>query len=421
MRGSMPSLQGQTLVIGVDLSLNHRNDAVAFGVWNRRELAMVRHRESRRDALLHMPAMMLADKPRRILLVLNAPLGWPEDGDQAFRQTDAFIRRVTGVRLPSFRTQRVPRLARTAEMWLGDLRRMTGSDWPVLRSHASLPEEGAAVIEAYPEVAIARHGLDPRPFRARAAADWRARIVRRIQSAMHVPDALLDRLIESPKALGAAMGVLAGFDFLDGHCQPPLPEIPVPTLEGEGWIQATAKAMPDRPWVALAIETTGLSPETERIVALGMVRFDERGDAVREFSSQVHPGKAIPEEIARIHGLDAARLADAPEFAGILDAVLEMLRDAHVVVHQAEFTLGFLAAELRRCGVSSMPWLAAHDLHARAQACWPGQRNTLDALARRLGVEFGAGEGGDATLAEARAMARMWARPWKGGRETASS
>ena len=143
-------------------------------------------------------------------------------------------------------------------------------------------------------------------------------------------------------------------------------------------------------FVVFDTETTGLRPEAgDRVVSLAGVRV--RGGIVRRhetFDTLVDPGREVPEESVRIHGITAEMLVGAPRLETALPAFLEFAGPAVLVGHEASFDLRFLEPEARRLGLPSLAEsrpvldtrLLSRSLHG------PGESHTLDAVAQRLGV-----------------------------------
>jgi len=95
-------------------------------------------------------------------------------------------------------------------------------------------------------------------------------------------------------------------------------------------------------------ETTGLFPKGDRVIEIGIVRVNERGDLLDQFDSLVNPRRDVGP--TRIHGIEAWELSDAPTFDEIAGDVLAMLDGAILAAHNARFDRGFLNAELQRAG-----------------------------------------------------------------------
>ncbi len=101
--------------------------------------------------------------------------------------------------------------------------------------------------------------------------------------------------------------------------------------------------------VFLDTETTGLSPESgDRVIEIGCVELVNRRLTGRNLHFYVNPERRSHQDAIAVHGLSEEFLADKPLFAHIADELLEYVKDAEIVIHNAAFDVGFLDAELRR-------------------------------------------------------------------------
>lgn len=101
--------------------------------------------------------------------------------------------------------------------------------------------------------------------------------------------------------------------------------------------------------VALDLETTGLTAGN-RIIEIGCVEIIGRDLTGRQYQSYVNPDHEIEEGAQRVHGITSEQLVGKPKFPEILDEVLEFVRDAEVLIHNAEFDLSFLNHEMKLAG-----------------------------------------------------------------------
>lgn len=139
----------------------------------------------------------------------------------------------------------------------------------------------------------------------------------------------------------------------------------------------------------LDTETTGLSPlHGDRMVEIGAIRVSHR-KIVRDqvFHHYINPGRPIPKEVVRIHGIDDAKVRDKPRFDDIASEFLAFIEGATLVIHNASFDLGFLMHELRLGGFPNIDDAPVIDSLAFAREKHPGQRNSLDALCDRYGID----------------------------------
>ena len=142
--------------------------------------------------------------------------------------------------------------------------------------------------------------------------------------------------------------------------------------------------------VFLDTETTGLNAATgDRIVEIGCIEMVNRKLTGRTLHCYLNPERDMPAEAERVHGLSAQFLADKPLFAEVAQDVAAMIQDAELIIHNAEFDVGFLDHEFRRVSHPTVKELVAKvtdSLHI-AREMFPGKSNSLDALCRRLEVD----------------------------------
>jgi len=143
--------------------------------------------------------------------------------------------------------------------------------------------------------------------------------------------------------------------------------------------------------VVLDTETTGLDPsEGHRIIEIGCLELLDRRASARSFHAYLQPDRDIAEGAVQVHGITAEFLRDKPRFAQVADELLAFIRGAELVIHNAPFDLAFLDAEFARVD-PDWAGLTAHcrilDTLDLARELHPGQRNSLDALCRRYGVD----------------------------------
>jgi DNA polymerase-3 subunit epsilon len=143
--------------------------------------------------------------------------------------------------------------------------------------------------------------------------------------------------------------------------------------------------------VILDTETTGLSPaQGHRIIEIGCVELVNRRPTGRDYHRLLNPERDIDEGAERVHGMNRSDLENHPKFAEIAEELLEFIRGAELVIHNAEFDVGFLEHELRLIQHAE-PVLSTHcrvlDTLLLAREMHPGQRNSLDALCKRYQVD----------------------------------
>lgn len=143
--------------------------------------------------------------------------------------------------------------------------------------------------------------------------------------------------------------------------------------------------------IMLDTETTGLFPHNgDKMVEIGAVEVCDRDmSQTRTFHQYLNPSRSIPAEVVRIHGIDDARVQNEPFFADIAQSFLDFIEGATLVIHNAPFDLAFIMNELMACGLPNIHNIPVIDTLQMAKKQFPRQRNNLDALCDRLGVNRG--------------------------------
>jgi len=143
--------------------------------------------------------------------------------------------------------------------------------------------------------------------------------------------------------------------------------------------------------IVLDTETTGLEPEQgHRIIEIGCVEVFKRRKTGRTFHRYIRPDREVDRGALQVHGITNEFLAQQPRFEEIAEEFLEFISGAELIIHNASFDVAFLNAELarlsgaRRQVADLCPIL---DTLPMARQMHPGQRNSLDALCKRYGVD----------------------------------
>ncbi len=140
--------------------------------------------------------------------------------------------------------------------------------------------------------------------------------------------------------------------------------------------------------IVLDTETTGLDPKTgDRVVEIGAVELLNHIPTGRSFHRYINPERTMPAEAFRVHGLSDAFLADKPRFQEIAEEFVGFIDDAVLVIHNAEFDVGFLNMELGRLGRPAIVHERVVDTLALARRKHPGGPNSLDALCARYRID----------------------------------
>lgn len=143
--------------------------------------------------------------------------------------------------------------------------------------------------------------------------------------------------------------------------------------------------------IVLDTETTGLEPSAgHRIIEIGCVELIDRRLTRNNFHQYMHPDREIDPGAVEVHGITNEFLSDKPRFADVAEDFLGYVRGAELIIHNAPFDVGFLDHEL-------VGWMKdakrieelcrVTDTLTMARSLHPGQRNSLDALCKRYGVD----------------------------------
>ena len=143
-------------------------------------------------------------------------------------------------------------------------------------------------------------------------------------------------------------------------------------------------------YIILDTETTGLEVlQGHRIIEIGAVLMNDRKKSEEHFHTYLNPSRLIDEEASKVHGIMNEDLIDKPSFDEIAEEFLEFVDGSTLVIHNAAFDIGFLNNELKLAS-SKYPMLQdiceVEDSLAIAKDKFPGQRNSLDALANRFEI-----------------------------------
>ena len=140
--------------------------------------------------------------------------------------------------------------------------------------------------------------------------------------------------------------------------------------------------------IVLDTETTGFEPsEGHRIVEIGCVELDGLLPTGNTFHIYINPQRDMPAGAYEVHGLSAEFLSGFPVFEAQVDAFIEFIGDAPLVIHNASFDMKFINAELRAVDRPTLPFSRAIDTLAMARKAFPGSPASLDALCRRFGID----------------------------------
>ena len=144
--------------------------------------------------------------------------------------------------------------------------------------------------------------------------------------------------------------------------------------------------------IVLDTETTGLSVENgDRIIEIGAIELINRKMTERHLHFYLNPDRMVHEDALKVHGISNEFLADKPRFHEIVEELFAFIQGAQVIIHNAEFDVGFIDYELsllrRNVYGSINDHCAIIDTLLLARKLHPGQRNSLDALCKRYNVK----------------------------------
>src|SRR5258708_2752885 len=132
--------------------------------------------------------------------------------------------------------------------------------------------------------------------------------------------------------------------------------------------------------IVIDTETTGLDPRGgDRIVEIAAVELVNHLPTGRVFHHYLNPERDMPQDAFAVHGLSAAFLVDKPRFAEIVEPFIGFIDGARLVIHNAEFDIAFINAELGRLSRPSVARDLAIDTLALARQKFPGAQASLDA------------------------------------------
>jgi len=141
--------------------------------------------------------------------------------------------------------------------------------------------------------------------------------------------------------------------------------------------------------VVLDTETTGLNPqEGHRIIEIGCVEVIKRRLTGKRFHAYINPNREIDAGAIEVHGITNEFLQDKPHFKDVANDFVAFIKDAELIIHNAPFDVGFINHEFSHINLGVVTTFSSvFDTLAYARKKHPGQRNSLDALCKRYGVD----------------------------------
>ena len=144
--------------------------------------------------------------------------------------------------------------------------------------------------------------------------------------------------------------------------------------------------------IILDTETTGIDPLSgDRIVEIGAVEMIKRKLTDHNYHQYIQPEREVPQEVIEVHGITNEFLVGKPVFRDVVDDFMEYVSGAELIIHNAPFDVGFINQELALLKKNRWGKIEDHctitDTLKMARKMYPGQRNSLDALCKRLYVD----------------------------------
>ena len=143
--------------------------------------------------------------------------------------------------------------------------------------------------------------------------------------------------------------------------------------------------------IILDTETTGLeTSQGHKVIEIGAIEMVSRRKTGNTLHFYLNPEREIDEAAVEVHGITAEQLADEPCFKERAEELLEFLKGAELIIHNAPFDVGFLNYEFKEAGYGSQvikDYCQVFDTLVLARRLNPGQKNNLDALCKRYGVD----------------------------------
>lgn len=141
--------------------------------------------------------------------------------------------------------------------------------------------------------------------------------------------------------------------------------------------------------IVLDTETTGMDPaDGDKLVEIGCVELENHMPTGRTYHQYINPERDVPAEAVAVHGLTYDRLKKEPTFGEVVGDFLDFIgNDAKLVIHNAEFDMKFINAEIKTYGFPSVDPKRVIDTLAMARKKFPGSPANLDALCRRFNID----------------------------------
>ena len=140
--------------------------------------------------------------------------------------------------------------------------------------------------------------------------------------------------------------------------------------------------------VLLDIETTGLSvTQDHRIVEIGCIELNDQIATNNTFHEYINPQRKVSEEAYKVHGYSDDFLSNKKKFAEIAKNFLNFINGKKIIIHNADFDIGFINHELRKIKIKELDKTNVVDTLELARKKFPGAQNSLDALCKRYKID----------------------------------
>ena len=150
--------------------------------------------------------------------------------------------------------------------------------------------------------------------------------------------------------------------------------------------------------IILDTETTGLSAEKDRIVEIACVELSNYIPTKNIFHTFINPEIKVSEDAFRVHGYSDEFLSTKPKFKDVAQNFINFIKDKKLIIHNADFDLGFLNNEFKRLNLKPILKSNILDTLQIARSKFPGVGNSLDALCKRFKINTDAREKHSALL-----------------------
>ena len=156
------------------------------------------------------------------------------------------------------------------------------------------------------------------------------------------------------------------------------------------------------------IETTGIKfAEGHRIVEVAAIEIENLIETGRELHFLCNPERDIPDEVVAIHGITNEKVKNLPPFKEMAIRFLEFIGDSPLVIHNAEFDMGFINNEMSLCQLPPIDMSRAECSLILARQKFPGAKNSLDALCERFNISL-SGRSLHGALIDCRLLAQVY-------------